>query len=511
MSWTAGYVTDISYTFGYYSDLNPRRIPLAFLYNGIIPPEIRTACDLGFGQGISVNCHCASQSDAGWWGTDFNPAQAAFARMLADAAGSGAHLFDQSFAEFCTRSDLPEFDFIGLHGIWSWISDENRALIVDFVRRKLKVGGVLYVSYNTLPGLAPMVPLRHLLTRHTEVMGASGQGTVRKIDASLDFAEKLFALSPQYARDNPQIVERLAKFKDQNRHYLAHEYFNRDWHPMPFADMAHRLEQAKLTYACSSRYSELIHAMNFTVEQQQFLQEIPDASFRETVRDYFVNQQFRRDYWVKGALRLSPLERKEALRKQRVILAVPREGIALKAWGALGESTLQESVYTPLLDALADHQPKSLAQLEQTVKEHTISFEQIVEAVMVLVGVDTLMPVQDEKIMAKSKPRTDKLNAQFMDKSRSSNDISHLASPVAGGGKFVSRFSQLFLLARANGKKTPEEWGAFAWKALADQGQRIVINNRILETPEENLAEMKSDAEIFADKHLPVLKALGIA
>ena len=69
-------------------------------------------------------------------------------------------------------------DYVGLHGIWSWISDENRAVIVDFVRRKLKVGGVLYVSYNTQPGWAAMVPLRDLFVEHAAVMGAPGQGRV---------------------------------------------------------------------------------------------------------------------------------------------------------------------------------------------------------------------------------------------------------------------------------------------------------------------------------------------
>ena len=73
------------------------------------------------------------------------------------ASGAAAKLFDQAFAEFCARPDLPDFDFIGLHGIWSWISDENRAVIVDFIRRKLKVGGVLYISYNTQPGWAAIV------------------------------------------------------------------------------------------------------------------------------------------------------------------------------------------------------------------------------------------------------------------------------------------------------------------------------------------------------------------
>jgi SAM-dependent methyltransferase len=152
--WSAGYVADIGYTYGTYPELNPQRVRLAFLVAGLVPPKVGNACELGFGQGMSVNVHAAASSTA-WYGTDFNPAQAGFAQELAAASGTSARLYDESFAEFCGRDDLPDFDFIGLHGIFSWISDENRAIIVDFVRRKLKVGGVLYISYNTQAGWAP--------------------------------------------------------------------------------------------------------------------------------------------------------------------------------------------------------------------------------------------------------------------------------------------------------------------------------------------------------------------
>jgi len=43
-----------------------------------------------------------------------------------------------------------------------------------------------------------------------------------------------------------------------------------------------------------------IDAINLTEEQQAILNGIPDRMFRQTVRDFFVNQQFRKDYWVKG-------------------------------------------------------------------------------------------------------------------------------------------------------------------------------------------------------------------
>jgi SAM-dependent methyltransferase len=131
----------------------------------------------------------AAASVCSWHGTDFNPSQAGFAQELAAASGANAHLFDESFAEFSTR-DLPEFDYIGLHGIWSWISDENRQVIVDFIRKKLKVGGVLYISYNTLPGWGTFAPMRHLMTQHASVMGPTGKGVVSRVDGALEFAQK---------------------------------------------------------------------------------------------------------------------------------------------------------------------------------------------------------------------------------------------------------------------------------------------------------------------------------
>ena len=77
--WTAGYVADIGYTYGYYTELNPQRIKLPFLASGLVFPEVGTACELGFGQGLSVGIHAAASVTA-WSGTDFNPSQAGHAR-----------------------------------------------------------------------------------------------------------------------------------------------------------------------------------------------------------------------------------------------------------------------------------------------------------------------------------------------------------------------------------------------------------------------------------------------
>lgn len=507
--WTAGYVADIGYTFGYYAELNPLRIKLAFLDAGLAFPEVGTACELGFGQGLAVNLHAAA-SVTHWSGTDFNPAQAGFAQELAQVAGTDARLFDDAFADFAQRDDLPDFDYIGLHGIWSWISDENRAIIVDFIRRKLKVGGVLYISYNTLPGWSSFAPMRQLMTEHASVMGAEGHGIVKRIDAALDFTEKLFATKPAFVRNSPQVGDRLSRIKDQNRHYLAHEYFNRDWHPMYFAKMVEWLEPAKVNFACSAHYVDHIELLNLSDEQQQFMKEIPDAMFRESVRDFMVNQQFRRDYWVKGARKLSTLEQAELMRAQKVILTTHRAGVSLKTHGALGEATMSADVYGPILDFLSDYQPKSLGQIEQEMAPRGIGFAKILQAAILLSGSGTLAAVQDKAVVLKARKQTDKLNMHIMVKARGTNEISFLASPVTGGGISVGRFPQLFLLALSQGKKLPAEWARFAWQIVSAQGQRIVKDGAPLNTPEENLAELAAQATVFANTQLPVLQALQV-
>lgn len=508
--WTSGYVADIDYTYGYYQELNPLRARLAFLNNGLVCPSEGVACELGFGQGLSTNLHAAA-SVTTWYGTDFNPSQAGFAQELAEASGSGASLHADSFDDFCSRTDLPDFDCISLHGIWSWISDENRQIIVDFIKRKLKVGGLLYISYNTLPGWAAFAPMRHLMTQHAEIIGSEGSGIVNRIDGAMDFAEKLLATNPQYSRANPLVADRLKQLSGQNRHYLAHEYFNRDWLPMHFASMANWLESAKVSYACSAHYLDDVESINLTPEQQEFLNNIPDKLMRESTRDFMTNQMFRRDYWVKGIRKLSKLEQIEELRSIRMILLTPRPDVTLTLKDGGKEVNLNAEVYNPILDLLADHKPISMAELEQKLMGNNLGLGKLVQAVMVLSDSGHLAAVQDENATKEAKAQTDAINLHLMQKARSSGEIAYLASPVTGGGISVSRFHQLFLLAYKSGKKKPSDLAEFGWTILADQGERLVKEGKALETREENIAKLTEQAEIFKQKRMPILEALQIA
>jgi len=508
--WTAGYVADIGYTFGYYPELNPVRLGLAFANAGLVCPEVGTACELGFGQGLSVNLHAAATTGE-WHGTDFNPTHAAFATDMAAAAGNHAALYDQSFEEFCTRSDLPDFDYIGLHGIWSWISDANRAVIVDFVRRKLKLGGVLYVSYNALPGWAAFAPMRHLLAEHARLLGGEGRGAVARVEGAIEFAERLIAAEPVFATANPAVKQRMTHLKTQNRQYLAHEYFNRDWRPMHFADVAESFKSAKLEFACSANFIDHLDSLTMTRAQRELLASVADPILCQTVRDFIVNQQFRKDYWVKGPRRLAAHEQLERFRGQRVILATPRADVPAKISGARGEATVHSRVCGPVLDLMADHVVRSVGEIEAALKGHRLGLNQLVQAVLLLAAHGHVAPVQSEASVLAALPATQRINAWLMARARYLGEVNYLASPLTGGAVGVGRFQQLFISMVQQGLQTPEDCAGAVWDLLAEQGQRLVHEGKTLSSPEDNLAQLTEQAQAFMESQLPALRALRVA
>lgn len=507
--WTAGYTAEIEYTRGYYSQMNPQHIQLLLLAAGVACPAIENACELGFGQGLSANMHAAA-SVTHWYGTDFNPSQACQAQNLATQCGNNAQLYDEAFEAFCQRPELPMFDYIALHGIWSWISDENRQHITDFIARRLKPGGVLYISYNTQPGWASMVPMRELLLEHSETVSAPGEPVAARVSKAMDFAQQLLETNPAFLQANPRIAERISSMADKDPAYLAHEYFNRDWLPMSFSRMSEWLSPAKMTFAASAEARDHVDIVDLTESQQQLLSGITDVAFYQSTRDFMTNQQFRRDIWVKGAVSLSPLQQLEQWYATRVMLLCAVDSVELTFTGTRGELQLSAEVYQPLLELLSDGKAHTVQELEQQLQPQGVNLSQLKQAILLLVSKGALTVVQPAATSRQVLKACQLLNQQLKMNSRDAIDVNFLVSPVTGGGIQVDRFTQLFLLAQDKGYKQPEQWADFVWQHLKMLGQKVKTKDRVLETEEENLVELSRLAHEFAEKRLTLLKTLKI-
>jgi SAM-dependent methyltransferase len=243
---------------------------------GVEPPEVAAACELGFGQGLSLAIHAVA-GGAAWWGTDLIPAHAAHVRALVAGTEARLEAADQAFAVFCARDDLPQFDFIGLHGVWSWVSAANRDRILGLVARRLRTGGVVYVSYNALPGWAPMLPLREMMVAYAATLPADLPRADR-IEAALHDAQMRVLRDPSFEEAHPGIEAELRTIRGKRMAYLAHELFNRDWAPMHPDEVAAILRAAGLRFAA-------------------FAGGAGEGAAGP------IDGRFRREYWVMGELR----------------------------------------------------------------------------------------------------------------------------------------------------------------------------------------------------------------
>lgn len=507
--WSGGYGVETGYTYHTYPELNPVRAALPLLLKGLRAPKIETACELGFGQGCSAAAHAAAQPDVEWWGCDFAPAQAVFARDLVAASGARATFTDESFEEFAARPDLPDFDFIALHGIWSWVSDETRDGIVAFLRKKLKPGGVAYITYNTQPGWAVAGPLRHLMERHTDMMGVPALGPAANLEAALSTMQRFFALDPVYSRLNPAVNDRLAALMRQDRTYLVHEYLNGHWTPMWFADVEARLAPAKLSFGASAWMADHVEGLNLAPEMSEFLRELPDPSLRETFRDVAVQAQFRRDYWLRGAQTISVADQRRGLRDQRVVLTKPVSQRPQKANGVFAETGLGGPVHDAIYHALGDGQPRTIGELEAALPADAL-FTDLTMAVVALMSQSALAPAQSDDAIARATGTAKALNRELARRAADSNDLGFLAAPATGGAIGASRFHQLFWLALQEGGAGPAEWARFAADVLARQAQTLVVDGAPL-SPEAVLAMLEIQAANFAQTELPTWRGLGIA
>ncbi|MDO4250507.1 MAG: methyltransferase regulatory domain-containing protein [Moraxella sp.] len=506
--WSEGYVNDINYTYGYYEELNPERITLPFLMANIAPPTVKHACELGFGQGVSVNLHAMAGS-ATWHATDFNPSQAHFAEHLSRLSGAEhtrLHISDQGFSEFCAREDLPQFDFIALHGIWSWISDDNRHIITDFLRRKLNVGGVLYISYNTLPGWSAAAPIRHLLVQHNTIMATGAQNRANNAKQAVNFGKQVINLSHAMTSTTPTLKERIDTLETMSPNYLAHEYLNKDWHPMYFSQVADWLGNAKLSYACSTNYFDDFAPVLFDDEQQAFFNSIDNPILAQTIKDYLLNKQFRRDYWVKGVRKLSSSERDKHLLALTIMLVAPKDAVGDTISNHRATKILPE-LFAPVLDILADKKSHTIASLCQALTNQ-LTQAQLFSVIAVLYGKGDIVVCRTH-LTDQEKHLSQRFNHAILNDTRPDQEISHLASPVTGGGIHFGYVERLFLWAHLH-NHAPDTWVEVVWQLLKQHRQLLIKDNTTLTDEQDNLTELKRLQQDFVAHRFELAKRLMI-
>jgi SAM-dependent methyltransferase len=511
-TWTDGYVSDIEYTNYFYPEIAPTWLDYVCLQQGIRPPtaavEGANYCELGCGQGVGTAILAASNPKMRFWGVDFNPAQIANARRLAEE-GKLANItyLDKSFQQCVTEEagNLPQFEYIVLHGIYSWVSAENRSFIAKFIDRHLKPGGIVYVSYNCLPGWSPTAPLQRLFWEYAKLHPDRSDLQAK---AALDFSRQLSDAKAGYFTGNPSVAARLDQLGESNAQYLAHEYFNGNWNPMYHADVAKEMEAARLNYIGSATLTENIDRISVIGKMLPLIQEARNPVWRETLRDFSRNQRFRRDVFVRGASPMKAVEHSQSLAKIRVALLVDRRSAVQTFMTPTGEIKGNPEIYGPILDALAQR-PHSIGELVALPSLAGKSGPAIAEAVALFISSRQAHPLRSAA--DRGEVGEQRLNLAIAQRIRHGEVLSHIAVPQAGTGISASYVDLVAILAMAEGMKLdPHAVAKFGWEIMHRNGQRMLKDKVKLQSPDDNIKELQAHLEHVCERKLPVWKALGV-
>ncbi|WP_235603100.1 class I SAM-dependent methyltransferase [Piscirickettsia litoralis] len=152
------------------------------------PKKIFRYCELGSGNGVTANILAASFPEAEFHAIDFMPVHIANARHLADEAElNNMHFHETSFQD-ADQLNLGKFDYIVLHGVYSWISEKNRLAVCEFIKDHLNTGGIVYNSYNSMPGWSHVLPFREAINSMSQSHNAH---TVAKVQIARSYIQKL--------------------------------------------------------------------------------------------------------------------------------------------------------------------------------------------------------------------------------------------------------------------------------------------------------------------------------
>ena len=508
------YVNDVPYVRHFIGDLSPARLRLVAALNGVAPPpgDELDYCELGCAHGDTLAALAASYPQGRFLGVDISATHIASAKKLARDGGlENIGFLERDFADLVAE-DIGEFDFIVAYGLLSWVSPEKRKALLDFARAKLKPGGLLYVSYNAMPGWASVEPLRQLLLSPGS---AASESSLERARRGVDFAKAMETGGAEYFAKNPAASEMLATMTKAGLPYVIHEYLHEHWTPMYFARVAWEMAEVDLHFAGVSPVFLNFRDTAVPESLDSVFAAVTDRATFESLKDFAVNEFFRRDVYVKGKVPRSA--------------DVTNAYLASTAWGSLASALpddrtvalhhrtlkLDAPIFEPLFAAIAAR-ATTLDDLVARPELASFGVEKLRAALLRLVLGDSAIPMQASGHAASASApaagdglfRVPSVYNQMMLRRLSSDTPIVMTSTVAGTAFPISALDGLAL--RVFTEVVPPNREAWIRDFVGKNVLRLAVGDRVVVDQADQRAVILDAVEKLRTHRLTKLVELGV-
>jgi SAM-dependent methyltransferase len=461
-NWGHGYHSSGQYTYGFYPETAPAWLDFAALFQGHLPA--RTAgnsnfryLELGCGMGFGLCLLAAAYPEGEFLGLDFHPDHVVQASTLAQNLGLENILFLEADLIDLAKptpgvdhglGEANSWDYVVAHGVISWVTEPVRESLMRVFASTVKLGGIIYCSYNCNPGWYAGDIFRQVARLEMDY----GQ-TANSHSAFQRARERLLTIMGEpgtpmpLAMHCPPLRGLLNRVPAEQPDYLHQEYGPAGWQPLWSSDFHNLSREHKLEPIGTATLSEMLEQLLLPQLHDAVLREA-DPAMKSCLLDVATCKSFRRDLLVRGRRRgaTSELNARLSAIEIRLQEPSPKDGYLFET--VFGDVQADIMACRAIEDKLSDG-PMSLGELAKSFGK---SMTELLRYVPLLLENGRLGFARTDQAIQQA-DNVSHANRRLMERTAAGHPYGFLSAPRVGSAVPFGLIDVLLLKHREQGKR----------------------------------------------------------
>jgi methyltransferase-like protein/2-polyprenyl-3-methyl-5-hydroxy-6-metoxy-1,4-benzoquinol methylase len=315
---------EVPYSSHPYSASHPHRMAVMASLFGLQPADVERCrvLELGCASGGNLIPMAAVAPESEFIGIDLSTVQVADGHKTIEALGlKNVDLRRMSIMD--VDESMGEFDYIIVHGVYSWVPAEVRRKILDICGERLRPQGVAYVSYNTYPGWHMRGTVRDMMLYHT----SKYQKPMEKAAHARALLDFLCKAVPEDGGAYGTLLRReMDLMRNQADNYVLHDHLETVNHPVYFHEFARSAEESGLQFMSEADLGSM-SLQGLNADTRNIIKQLSRNLIEcEQYVDFIRNRTFRRTLLCRKDAELNPRAMGQFVRKMFVASPAVPEG-----------------------------------------------------------------------------------------------------------------------------------------------------------------------------------------
>lgn len=260
---------EVQYPSALYRTTHPEHLAAIARLHGLdaVDPRKARVLEIAGGDGLNVLAMAAAFPDAKFVNIDLAPSAVARGQALVEAADLANARIEVADVVAAADSFEGEFDYVIAHGLYAWVPPVVQQATLRLIDRVLSPNGVVYLSYNALPGSYLRLAVRDMLLFEIGGLTDNDDRIRHALVILEDFAKP---------RDEDSLAQaalrntaRLITLKDVQT--LFHDELGSVYDPKSLHQVVAEAEAHNLSYLTESQPGGLYHGLPGTTAEEATL------------------------------------------------------------------------------------------------------------------------------------------------------------------------------------------------------------------------------------------------